>query len=102
MGFRFDIGGSAREKEEEHWGKTDTGFWNGKHRNDSRINRSNILWPFTPNVCDQDNRDASNDVHTLRVKATEQQSSEAGAPDGNALLAAAFSLHVLCGSSAWH
>lgn len=51
----MDIGGEARHLENEFWDKKDKTFWSGRHRNDGRLNRSNILWPMTPNVCDESN-----------------------------------------------
>jgi len=47
----MDIGGRAREYDPEHWDKKDKFFWCGLHRNDGRLNRSNILWPMLANVC---------------------------------------------------
>eukprot|EP00657_Telonema_sp_P-1_P007180 TRINITY_DN26875_c0_g1_i1.p1 TRINITY_DN26875_c0_g1~~TRINITY_DN26875_c0_g1_i1.p1 ORF type:complete len:378 (-),score=67.71 TRINITY_DN26875_c0_g1_i1:293-1426(-) len=77
----MDIGGSARHIEQEHWTKTDTSFWSGQHRNDGRINKSNILWPFKPNICDQHHSHDSNQVHTLRVRAAQEgNQSQALAP----------------------
>jgi len=51
----FDIGGVARKLEDAFWEKTDASFWSGQHRNDRRLNRSNIVWPMTPNVCSENN-----------------------------------------------
>lgn len=48
----MDIGGEQRHQEPEFWGRTDKSFWSRRHRNDQRLNRSNILWPMAPNVCD--------------------------------------------------
>jgi len=49
----MDVGGEARRQEPEFWDRADKSFWSGRHRNDSRLNRSNILWPMTPNVCQE-------------------------------------------------
>lgn len=49
----FDIGGEARAREDAYWEHTDASFWTGQHRNDRRLNRSNILWPMTPNTCSE-------------------------------------------------
>lgn len=49
----FDIGGETRVREEQHWERTDASFWSERHRNDRRLNRSNILWPMIPNVCSE-------------------------------------------------
>lgn len=51
----FDIGGDLRAREEEYWNLTDKTFWSGRHRNDARLNRSNILWPMQPNACAESN-----------------------------------------------
>lgn len=50
-----DIGGELRHIEPEFWGKSDKSFWSGRHRNDRRLNRSNIVWPMSPSVCDENN-----------------------------------------------
>lgn len=47
----MDIGGDARHQEPEFWELTTKTFWSGAHRNDGRLNRSNILWPMKPNTC---------------------------------------------------
>jgi len=49
----FDIGGAPRAREEDFWERTEASFWSGSHRNDRRLNRSNILWPMRPNVCSE-------------------------------------------------
>jgi len=51
----FDIGGDARTREDEFWNHDDKSFWSGRHRNDQRLNGSNILWPMQPNVCLENN-----------------------------------------------
>mmetsp|Transcript_76393 Transcript_76393/g.151108 ORF Transcript_76393/g.151108 Transcript_76393/m.151108 type:complete len:532 (+) Transcript_76393:65-1660(+) len=48
----MDIGGELRHREPQFWDRNDKTFWSGRHRNDRRLNRSNILWPMTPNVCE--------------------------------------------------
>jgi len=49
----MDVGGELRHREPEFWDKNDKSFWSGRHRNDGRLNRSNILWPMVPNVCQE-------------------------------------------------
>lgn len=49
----FDIGGNGRAREDEFWERTEASFWSGRHRNDRRLNRSNILWPMKPNRCSE-------------------------------------------------
>jgi len=91
----FDIGGEAREIEEEYWERKDTSFYTGKHRNDRRINQSNILYPFRTNICDrnfQSHTAESNLVQTLHVKAAAAATESTDtAADG---LASALQLHV--------
>lgn len=51
----LDIGGDLRHMEAAYWDRSDKEFWSGRHRNDRRLNRSNILWPMTPNRCEENN-----------------------------------------------
>lgn len=51
----FDIGGQPRSRDDAYWDRTDVSFWSGSHRNDNRINKSNVLWPMRPNVCAENN-----------------------------------------------
>jgi len=48
----MDIGGELRHREPQFWDRNDKTFWSGRHSNDRRLNRSNILWPMVPNVCE--------------------------------------------------
>merc|ERR1711959_512870 len=90
----FDIGGDARAIEPEHWEKKDTGFYSGRHRNDKRVNQSNILYPFRTNVCDRNFQSQSTQsalVQTLHVKV-----STSGAAESTDLadVASTLKLHV--------
>jgi len=67
----MDIGGEARVREPEFWEKTDRSFWSGRHRNDQRLNRSNIMWPMAPNVCNDSfiHFQATGESRRLRLRA---------------------------------
>merc|ERR1711959_807227 len=91
----FDIGGDARAIEEEHWEKKDTSFYSGRHRNNKRVNQSNILYPFRTNICDrnfQSQSAESNHVQTLHLKAAVADGAQNDAVAEQ--LAAALELHV--------
>eukprot|EP00928_Gymnodinium_smaydae_P082922 TRINITY_DN66195_c0_g1_i1.p1 TRINITY_DN66195_c0_g1~~TRINITY_DN66195_c0_g1_i1.p1 ORF type:complete len:530 (-),score=68.00 TRINITY_DN66195_c0_g1_i1:118-1707(-) len=51
----LDVGGDRRSRNDEFWSKTDRTFWSDTHRNDRRLNASNILWPMVPNACNSNN-----------------------------------------------
>eukprot|EP00927_Polykrikos_kofoidii_P046771 TRINITY_DN4090_c0_g1_i1.p1 TRINITY_DN4090_c0_g1~~TRINITY_DN4090_c0_g1_i1.p1 ORF type:complete len:662 (-),score=112.09 TRINITY_DN4090_c0_g1_i1:191-2176(-) len=51
----MDIGGDPRTRDDELWDRDDRTFWGGTHKNDERLNRSNILWPMQPNICVENN-----------------------------------------------
>eukprot|EP00927_Polykrikos_kofoidii_P026210 TRINITY_DN23386_c0_g1_i1.p1 TRINITY_DN23386_c0_g1~~TRINITY_DN23386_c0_g1_i1.p1 ORF type:complete len:670 (+),score=83.44 TRINITY_DN23386_c0_g1_i1:85-2094(+) len=55
----FDVGGTRRIAEETNSntdGAEETLFWRGSHRNDSRLNWSNVLFPMQPTRCLGDHR----------------------------------------------
>jgi hypothetical protein len=86
----LDIGGTARERDPEFWDRSDVSFWSGCHRNDGRINRSNILFPFRPNVCDQNfqHMQTTGEVRSLRLRAAAPASCSSPASSSSSATAA--------------
>uniref|UniRef100_A0A7S0B8F4 RING-type domain-containing protein n=1 Tax=Pyrodinium bahamense TaxID=73915 RepID=A0A7S0B8F4_9DINO len=80
----MDVGGEARHREPRFWEKTDKSFWSGQHRNDNRLNRSNILWPMTPNVCQESflHFQQTGASRQLRLLARNQSASSKASPGG--------------------
>ena len=87
----LDIGGTARERDAEFWDRSDVSFWSGCHRNDGRINRSNILFPFRPNVCDQNFQlqQATGEVRSLRLRAAAPTASPSSSSSSSSFADAA-------------
>mmetsp|Transcript_48033 Transcript_48033/g.102947 ORF Transcript_48033/g.102947 Transcript_48033/m.102947 type:complete len:593 (+) Transcript_48033:249-2027(+) len=79
----FDIGGVARSREEEYWERTDPSFWSGKHRNDHRLNRSNILWPLAPNICSENHLYFQESGEHRRLVLRARQPGQAASAEGS-------------------
>lgn len=79
----FDIGGSPRAREAEFWERTEASFWSGSHRNDRRLNRSNILWPMTPNTCSENHLYFQDHQEHRRLVLRGRPSDAADAPMGS-------------------
>lgn len=82
----FDIGGDSRAMEPAFWEHTDKTFWSGRHRNDRRLNRSNILWPMVPNACSENHMHFQEfgEHRRLVLRAKEAAASVASRPSSAA------------------
>jgi len=82
----FDIGGAPRVRDDEFWEHNDRSFWSGGHRNDQRLNRSNILWPMQPNCCLENNLhfQATGERREILLCAQHNSSPEPQDVDGKA------------------
>mmetsp|Transcript_63242 Transcript_63242/g.137564 ORF Transcript_63242/g.137564 Transcript_63242/m.137564 type:complete len:529 (-) Transcript_63242:28-1614(-) len=94
----FDIGGVPREREADYWDLTDASYWSGRHRNDQRLNRSNILWPMTSNVCSENNLHfqecGEHRRLVLRARASTSADPAGSAALGSADVDVGYPLHV--------